>query len=409
MALVVVGVNHHQSALADVAALAPLAEPLRQTLVTNNAVAGVVVLATCNRFELYLDAPAFHPAVEAATAAIRGLAGPTGPALADALAIAAGEGAVRRCFSVAAGLDSMVVGEAEVAGQVRAALFAAGPAASAPLQRLFQHALATSKTVTSRTRLGAAGRSIASVGLDVVESRYGVLADRRVLLIGTGAYARVVCADLLRRGCRDIWVYSRSGRADVFAQSHPVRVATDLPDALARAELVVTASRAEQPVLTAEMLAESRFGSQAALPVIDLSLAEDVDPAATQLPGVDLIDLEVIGAHAPIEAASAVLAAQDIVNKAVETFLHLESGRSADPAVIAMRSHVMTIIEAEAEQAALKYPPEVAQAVARSLRRVSNALLHTPSLRAQQLARTGELDDYRRAMNTLFGIDVPAS
>lgn len=409
MAMVVVGVNHHQSSLTDVATLAPLAEPLLQTLGTSHVVAGAVVLATCNRFEVYLDAPAFHPAVEAATAGIRKLAGPAGSSVTEALTVAVGEGAVRRCFAVAAGLDSMVVGEAEVTGQVRAALAAAGEVASAPLQRLFQHALATSKTVTSRTRLGAAGRSIASVGLDVVETRYGAVADRRVLLIGTGAYARVVCADLLRRGCRDIWVYSLSGRGEVFAQSHPVHVATDLPDALARAQVVVTASRAAQPVLTTELLTAARFGSPGALPIVDLSLTEDVDPDAARLPGVDLIDLEVIGAHAPTEAASAVLAAQDIVNKAVETFLHLESGRSADPAVVAMRAHVMAIIETEAEQAARKYPPEVAAAVERSLRRVSNALLHTPSLRAQQLARTGELEDYRRAMNTLFGIDVPAS
>lgn len=407
--MLVVGVNHHQSALTDVATLAPLAEPLLEKLAANHSVTGAVVLATCNRFEVYLDAPAFHPAVEAATADIRKLAGPAGDEVCASLTVAAGEGAVRRCFTVAAGLDSMVMGEAEVAGQVRAALAAAGDVASAPLRRLFQHALATSKTVASRTRLGAAGRSIASVGLDVVEARYGAVAERRVLLIGTGAYARVVCADLLRRGCRDIWVHSLSGRGELFAQSHPVAVANDLPDALARAEVVVTASKASIPVITGELLSAARFGASGALPIVDLSLSEDVDPTATQLPGVDLIDLEVIGAHAPTEAASAVLAAEDIVNKAVETFMHLESGRSADPAVVAMRAHVMAIIETEAEQAARKYPPEVAEAVARSLRRVSNALLHTPSLRAQQLARTGELDDYRRAMNTLFGIDVPTS
>ena len=141
------------------------------------------------------------------------------------------------------------------------------------------------------------------------------------------------------------------------------------------------AAGSNRVVLTHELLEEARFGAQSALPIVDLALSSDVAPDAGELPGVDLIGLEAIGEHAPPEAATAMLEAQDIVAKAAETFRHIEGGRAADPAVIAMRAHVMGIIECEQALVGRKYPPEVAEAVVRSLRRVSNSLMHTPSLR----------------------------
>ena len=102
----------------------------------------------------------------------------------------------------------------------------------------------------------------------------------------------------------------------------------------------------------------------------------------------------------------AILAARDLVARAVTAYQHVEQGRTAAPAVTAMRAHVMSLIEAEIKLARRRYPDETAEAVARALHRVSGALLHTPSVRAVELARTGGLDDYRRAMHTLFGIEV---
>ncbi len=410
MPLVIVGLSHHDVAADELAVLDPVADQLAERLFASPGISGVVVLSTCNRFEVYLDADAFHPTVELASRTIAELVAPEGTGLVEALHVHVGEGAVAHTMAVTAGLDSMVLGEAEIAGQVRAAQAHAGQRLSPTLHRLFQSALTTSKAVTTHTSLGAAGRSVASVGLDLVEARHGAVAERRVLLIGTGAYARVVTAELARRGCTDTWVHSQTGRAASFAASHPPMrpiQPDDLPDALARAELVVCCSGSNGVVLTREMLEAARFGAQSALPIVDLALRSDVAPEAGELPGVDVVGLEAIGEHAPTEAAAAILNAQEIVAKAAETFLHIEGGRAADPAVVAMRAHVMGIIECEQAAVGRKYPPEVAEAVARSLRRVSNALLHTPSVRAQELARTGDLDDYRRAMHTLFGIEVP--
>ena len=161
-------------------------------------------------------------------------------------------------------------------------------------------------------------------------------------------------------------------------------------------------------LIGAGMLADARPGVVAVLPVLDLSLTGDVDAEAATLLGIDLIDLEEIGAHAPAEQAAAVLAARDLVSRGVDTYLHLEQGRAATPAVPALRAHVSQFIEREIEAANRRYDSETAAAVARSLRRVSNALLHTPSLRAAELARSGELADYSHALQTLFGIEIEA-
>ena len=406
------GLSHHLTSFEDLAALAATASQVNDGLAARPELSGFVLLATCNRFELYVDGPTFHGPVEAVVGVIRSALPDDRADLIGQFEVHAGELAVQHLLEVAAGLDAMVVGEDEVLGQVREALAAADAHTTAALRRLFHAALTTGKAVTSQTELGSAGRSIAAVGLDLVESRLFPLAGRRALLGGTGSYARVVAATLQRLGCTDLAVYSRSGRAERFADTHPVAPvpADGLAEAIASADLVVSCSgqdHGREPVLTAALLAGRPAGAPL-LPLLDLSLSGDVDPAAANLVGVDLIDLDEISAHAPAEQAAAVVEARDLVSRGVDTYLHLESGRAATPAVTAMRSHVTQFIEREIETAARRYDLQTAEAVARSLRRVSNALLHTPSLRAAELARAGGLEDYQHALHTLFGIDVEA-
>lgn len=411
MPLFAAGVSHHHVASDAVGQLAHRADEVAaRLLASSDVVAGVAVLATCNRFEIYLDVAGFHSAVETTLAAVRDTVAELDPEVLDAFVVYAGQGVVEHLFEVACGLDSMVVGEAEVAGQVRSALSRADATASPPLRRLFQDALTTSKAVTSRTGLSSAGRSIASVGLDIAGERLGSWADARVLLIGTGAYARVVVADLARRGCTDILVYSPTGQAERFAATHPVEPvsASGLVDALTRADAVIACSGHGPAVLTADLVAEARRGREPVLAVVDLSAASDVAVEVEALAEVDVITLDRIGDQVPSEQGDAVLDARDIVRRAVATYLHLEEGRMAVPAVTAIRAHVSQIIEREIELAQDHHSPEVAAAIARSLRRVSNSLLHAPSVRAAELARSGELDDYRRALHTLFGIVVEA-
>ena len=411
--LTALGISHHLVSLNDLAELSRVAEQVTTALDADPALAGRVVLSTCNRFEVYFEAESFHGPLEAVLGAVRGALPAAAAGIVDQFEIYPGQAAVQHLLEVAAGLDAMVIGEAEIIGQVREALAAAGSSAGATLTRLFHAALTTAKAVTAETGLGAAGRSIVTVGLELVEQRHFPLAGRSALLVGTGSYARVVTAALVRRGCPNVTVYSPTGRAEQFAATHPVQPVPEdgLAAAIAATDLLVACSGGAPTtgsLIGTGLLAAARAEAVAVLPVLDLSLTGDVDPGAATLLGVDLIDLEEIGAHAPAEQAAAVLAARDLVARGVDTYLHLEQGRAATPAVTAMRAHVSQFIEREIESANRRYDAQTAAAVARSLRRVSNALLHTPSLRAAELARSGELADYSHALQTLFGIEIEA-
>ena len=408
-----VGISHHLVPLETLALLTQHTATITAALDDTPSVAGQIVLATCNRFEIYFDSHTFHGALESVLGAVRSALPDEDAAVVDGFEIYVGEGAVQHLLEVASGLDSMVIGEDEIIGQVREALAKADGRATASLHRLFHAALATGKAVSTETDLGAAGRSIAAVGLQLIEQRHFALAGRHALVIGTGSYARVVTAALQRLDCTDISVYSLSGRAAQFAASHPVQPVPEagLAAAIAGADVVISCSggeSAQRPIISADDLACARAEAGALLPVLDLSLNGDIDPTAIHHPGIDLIDLEEVGAHAPTEQTATVLAARDLVNRGVDTYLHLEQGRAATPAVTAMRSHVSQFIEREIEAATRRYEPETAAAVAHSLRRVSNALLHTPSLRATELARSGGLADYQHALHTLFGIEIEA-
>lgn len=407
MPLLAIGVSHHDVDSEQLGTLAARTDALVGILGGHrDSLNGWVLLTTCNRVEVYLDAPRFHPAVDTVLAAWRGCG--ASDAVLAAVQVHAGEAAVAHLFEVAAGLDSMVIGENEIHGQVRAALAAADGSATATLRRAFQDALSTAKTITTATAIGATGRSVASVGLDLLAERHSLGPPGRVLVLGTGAYAGVVVATLARRGWTEVAVHSATGRAPDFAASHGLRAVDPdrLADELAEADLVVTVSGAGERVLTAVLVARAAAARKRLIPVLDLSARGDLPPEVAASASVDVVTLDDIGAHAPAEQAGALLAARDIVARAVAAYLHVEEGRTAAPAVTAMRGHVMQIIEAEIEQARRRYDDTTADAVARSLRRVSGALLHTPSVRAAELARTGDLEDYRRAMRTLFGIDV---
>ncbi|MHB1067577.1 MAG: glutamyl-tRNA reductase [Candidatus Nanopelagicales bacterium] len=410
MVMVLVGASHHDVTLDELNLLANAAEGLASRLVAaSDDVSGAVVLSTCNRFEVYLDLERFHEAVDTTTSAIAELAGVERDFVVEAMRVVVGNAVAQHLFSVASGLESMVVGEDEIAGQVRQALHAAQALGTTTptLERLLQRALATSKAVTTSTGLGAAGRSIVSVGLDLVEQRHGPVAGRQALVLGTGSYARVVIAALLRRGCTDIHVYSTTGRAQPFAEAHDARPvpAGGLAAAIAACDLVASCSGAQGVVIDAGVVPSAAAPGRA-LPILDLALSPDIDDPVRHMPWVDVIDLALIREFAPQEHSSAILEAQDIVLGSVSEFDAVEAGRTADHAVVAMRAHVMSIINEELERIRTRVDEETAEEVARSLHRVSNAILHTPSIRAQELARTGDFADYQKAIHTLFGIDL---
>lgn len=412
--LMVLGASHHDLELTDLNRLAVQTEGLHRALLElrsepQGPLAGWVVLATCNRLEIYLDAERFHDAIDSVTSAVAEQAG-LGAAEAGALLkVRIGAPVAAHLFTVAAGLDSMVVGEVEIAGQVGRAFRHAqleGTTTTA-LNALFQSAARTAKQVNASTDLGTAGRSVASVALDIALGGTDEPAGPRGLIIGTGAYARVVAAELRRRGGTELQVFSPSGRAPAFAARHDATPVDDagLIDALAGADVVVSCSGSSD-VLDEKVLAAAVARRGAPLMVIDLALRPDVPEAARELPGVRVVDLRTVAAHAGPAQLDSVLAAQDVVIAAVAAFEDQLAARRLDPAVVALRQHVSDTVTKELNRLRTKYDAEVAAELEVALHRVTQSLLHVPTVRARELARSGEGAGYLEALHTLFGIEV---
>jgi len=413
VALVLIGSSHQDLPLAELEKLERFTEPIREALFGSVAkscgISGGVVISTCNRFELYLEAERFHDAVEQTIALIAKISGLSLEYCSQALRVSFESAVVNHLFNLTAGLESMIVGEVEIAGQVREAFKQAqrrGESTSR-IEILFQRALATSKKVKTTTDLGAAGRSIAQVALQLVERRHWPLTGKRALILGTGAYARVVVSALQSMDCSEIEVFSASGRARRFSESHgttPVNK-DELSQALASADLVIACSGTGTHLIDAEFLQQSRPAHEL-LPILDLALSSDVAGDVHALQTVDVIDLDVIGKNAPGERADAIAAARAIVQEEVLEFEAELASRSVDPVVASMRAHVGLLINEETDRVRRRSGEDIATEVAHSLHRVTNALLHTPSIRARALARTGNEEDYRQAIQLLFGIDV---
>lgn len=416
--LMVLGAGHHEVGLAQLESLGDSADGLRAALAAAGsgpepAIAGFVVLDTCNRLEIYLDAVLFHDAVDLVTDALVAVTGMPVDAAETALHVRVGSAVGSHLFGVASGLDAMVVGEAEIAGQVaRAHRRAEVDGTLTPhLHRLFRSASRTAKAVASRTRLGAEGRSVASVALQIAVDRIGSLAGRRALIVGTGALARVVAAALRADGCDALQVYSPSGRAEAFAGTHQAEPVTAeaLPAVLAEVDILIAASGGGARTGRIDPIAvrDALSGRSTPLLAVDLALQHDIPDALRALPTVEIIDLYSVADTAGPAHGSEMRAAQEIVLAAVTRFEEELTERTLDPAVVALRSHVYAAVDAEVKRLRRKYDGQVADDMERAMLRVTSTLLHTPTVRAKELAKDGSGEDYVKALHTLFGIEIP--
>ncbi|MCW4457099.1 glutamyl-tRNA reductase [Microbacterium sp. MPKO10] len=400
-------------------------------------VAGSILVSTCNRFELYVDVDDEHPdavagVTSAATSAIAEQCDVATDHLATTWHVTTEQGTAEHLFSVASGLESVVVGEGEIAGQVRRSLEsarAAGTTTSA-LERLFQHASKTSRGVKNRTPLGQAGRSIVRLSLELASSRVTDWSTSRVLLVGTGAYAGASLAALRDRGVTDVSVYSTSGRGAKFAASHGIALVEhdELPTAIASSDIIVTCTLTEGYVLDADLLQRARIeyaldhakahtndalhrdetpgcpvNHDAYQLVIDLGLPRNVNPDVGGVFGVELLDLETIRIHAPLEELQATDTARAIVTTAARNFTRAGAEESLSPAVVALRRRAHAILD---EEIARVQRTDSDGTAAAALRHMMGRLLHTPTTRARDFARTGEHDRYLDALSVLFDIDV---
>ncbi|MGF3056267.1 glutamyl-tRNA reductase [Microbacterium sp. YY-01] len=383
----------------------------RQLTASAPCIQGAVVVATCNRFEVYLDVdePATAGDVIGVEAVMRAVTDHTGlarHAVEGLYEVHRGSDVAEHLFAVASGLKSVVSGEEEIAGQVRRALSDARDNAttSSALEHLFQQASRAQRRVKNVTALSRAGRSLVRLALDLADSRISDWSAEQVVLVGTGAYAAVTLAALRERGAETISVYSPSGRAQQFAEKHNLTAITE--DAFVttarQATLLVTCTNAEGYVVTGEHVHDApHAGTRPSRLVIDLGMPRNVDPAVTQNEGVALLDLETIRLHAPLEELQAAEAARSVVREAAADFRHDRARRAVAPAIVALRSHVFSLLEAEIARARAR---DDDGSIEQALRHLVGVLLHTPTTRAHELAARGQAAQFAEAVHTLLGV-----
>lgn len=405
MRIVLVGVSHHRAPveLRERAALpAGQAAELARTLAGESGEA--VCLSTCNRTELYLADENAEDAERRAEAALLALEAQLGPALYRLR----DEAAALHLFRVAAGLDSMVPGEGEILGQVRAA-YEAG--ATGPiLDRLFRQALHGARKARSETGIGESPASVSSAAAALAEQVFGELSGRKVLLVGAGKVGDLTARNFLSRGAEIAWVANRShDRAAQLAQrfGSEAFALEDVRELLPTADVVVSSTSAEGWILERAQVEEaSRARRGRPLLLIDLAVPRDLDPSIHDLDGCYLYDIDdlqavvaetLAGRRREAERAEAIIAAE------AERFREWQASLDVVPAIASLRARAEEIRVAELERAKLSDSERrAAESVTAA---VLNKLLHLPTIRMKQAAAAADGVIYADAVRHLFGLE----
>jgi glutamyl-tRNA reductase len=428
MSLLVLGLSH-RSAPVGLLERAALTEEAPARLLHAAASAAPVgeaaLVSTCNRIELYTDVDKFHAAVDELSALLAEHTGVSIEELTAHLYVHYEDRAVHHLFSVACGLDSMVVGEGQILGQLREGLSLAQEQSTAgrSLNELFQQALRVGKRAHTETGIDKAGQSLVTFGLERVAEAAGPVAGMRALVVGAGSMSSLAAATLARAGVSELIIANRTqGRAERLAATlaeYGARVVpfADVATALAQADLVVSCTGAAGIVLTAEEVAAAASKRAGATPLalLDLAMPRDVDTRAHALDGVHVVDLETLAEAAARTAGAAgardVEAVRRIVAQEVVSFGSAQRAAAITPTVVALRTKASEVVRAELDRLDGRLPELDARAraeLAQTVNRVVDKLLHSPTVRVKQLAGEPGGASYAEALRELFELDPAA-
>lgn len=424
MNLLVVGLSHRSAQLRELERAAVPAEDtgkLLDELLGGEHVAEAMLVSTCNRVEVYAMAQTFHGGLADISGA---LARHAGVGLEEfekftaQLYVHYAAAGVEHLFSVASGLDSMVVGEPQILGQLRAAYAAAEQAGTvgSTLHELAQQALRAGKRVHAETGIDAAGASLVSEALADASQALGGLAGRSALVIGAGSMGGLAAAQLRRAGIAEIVIANRTVAAATrlaeacAAEATPARATglDGIEQALATADIVVSCTGAVGTVLGAHQLAGARQGDAAPLAVCDLGLPRDVEAEVAGLPGVVVVDLETLQPRLQAAVGVDTEAARSIVAAEVRGYLAAQRTAEVTPTVTALRKRAAEVVDTELLRLDGRLPGldrAVRDEIDRTVRRVVDKLLHTPTVRVKQLAGSDGGQTYADALRELFALD----
>ena len=421
MSLLVVGCNYRSADLALLERLAVAGDQLPKalrSLLGLEHVSEAVVLSTCNRIEVYASVTRFHAGLQE----LRGWLAERGdvhPQDLDELHYSYHDDrAAAHLFSVAGGLDSMVVGEQQILSQVKQAIEVARLEGSARrvLQRLFRQALRVGRRVRRETRIAEGASSMVDVGLDAVAGRLGRdRSGRRVLIVGAGMMGALTADRLATLDTGEVEVWNRSPeKASRLAARVGGRVVAEggLPAALRRAQVVICTTGAAQPVLDTELVADAvaeRANTSASdLVLLDLAVPRNIDPACDRLPGVRLIDVDDVRQQAEVALAGEVVAeARRIVDEEADRFLTWTRTSAVEPTIRSMRTYAEAVRSAELDRLAGKLAlldDRERDAVEALTRGIVNTLLHAPTVRLKELADRGGAEAHAEVLSDLFDL-----
>ncbi len=383
MHLVLVGTSHHH---APVELRERVAFDLDESRALAERLGAAVCLSTCNRTELYIEVEDADEAERIASAVLSELE--------PALYRLRDQAAALHLFRVAAGLDSLVPGEGEILGQVRAAHDAGTPGPL--LDRVFHHALHAGRKVRTQTAIGESPASVSSAAAALAEQVFGDLGGYEVLLVGAGKVSGQAARNLRSRGAHVAFVAdSKTDRARIEEE-------------LARVDVVVSSTSSAGYVLDAETVERARRGRQ--LLLVDLAVPRDLDPEIHRLDGCylyDIDDLEAIvaetlsGRRGEAEHAEAIVAAE------AEKFHEWLASLDIVPAIASLRARAEEIREqelAKADAVLARLDESQRRAVESITAQIVNKLLHMPTIRLKQAAAAADGVFYADAVRHLFGL-----
>jgi len=422
VSVLVVGVSHRTAPVSILERLA-LEEPdiakLHRLAVETEHIAEALVVSTCNRIEMYVSTDRFHGSVEDVAALIADQAGMAREQIVGNLYVHYDDAAVAHLFGVTSGLDSMVVGESQILGQVRAALQRGQELATVgpELNVLFQQALRVGKRGHAETDIDKAAPSVVSAALEQIEKTVVPLEQARVLVVGAGAMSGLTVAIASRGGAREIVVVNRTAeRARRLADAVGGRAApwADLGAELAHADIVVSSTGATGTVIGVDDVvgALAHRGTGSAYAVVDLALPRDAEEGVAEIPGVTVIGLaELAESLVDAPVAADVAGVREIVRDEVTAFLSARNAARVTPTVVALRTMATEVVDAELERLSTRrgdLDPDTFDEVAQTVRRVADKLLHAPTVRIKELAGQPNGLTYADALTELFALDQAA-
>ncbi len=417
MSILVLGLNHRTGPLSvlERVALAPSEIPKAvQALVQLDNVREAVVVSTCNRTEIYAVTEKFHGAYADVRDYLCSLSDLSADELHPHLYSQHDDAAVHHLFAVASGLDSAVLGESEILGQIRAAWDTARDEGGSrtTLNLLFRSAIGVGKRARTETGIARGTASVSSAAVELATHQLGNLNGRRVAVLGAGSMGEGIALALRSAGVGDVTVVNRTAARGQELAQRIAATAVDfgqLESVLATADVVLTGTGAGEPVVTRAMV-ESCGRDGRPLLLVDIAVPRDVDPAVVELPGVTLLDLDVLNAWAErgrSQRRAEVDSVRRIISEEAEAFILEEAALQAAPLVTTLRQRAEAFRLAELEHHASQLAdltPGQREMVDSITRRVVAKLLHEPSVRLRQQAGTPQGARNAAAVTDLFDL-----